>query len=398
MSLVCPAPQPDALVLSLLRAADCQAEAFGRSGFAVLNGAGSPLPALVAVMLTLCVAFLGYGLIFGRSSARLGDLAMLAIRIGLVVTLTSGWNAYQVVAYDLLTRGPIQIGALLLQAAPVADRRIAQDPFQVLQEVHDDLARVAETPAGASTAAVGGAGDAPGPTGGADGGAKGAPADAQLAARVMVSSTLGVILVARLGLAVVLALGPLFISLVLFEATRGFFAGWVRAATTLALASLFGLVNLLTTLNLAQPAAEAVALGGPASSAAGTLLLIVTTISALGAAFAVVTAAVIGLGFRWPAVVWKAPRPAAAPVVVLDHAPRASARQLGAPPPSATPGRGSETSRIPRRLRPADPPSAAPASGAVAAERSPGRIAPSPAAERRRAQPFAGASARRRSS
>src|SRR5690606_7808819 len=61
--------------------------------------------------------------------------------------------------------------------------------------------------------------------------------------------TLGLIIAAKIVLAFLLAIGPVFIGMLLFDQTRGLFEGWVRATLSFAMAPLavnvFGAVMLM---------------------------------------------------------------------------------------------------------------------------------------------------------
>jgi type IV secretion system protein VirB6 len=59
-----------------------------------------------------------------------------------------------------------------------------------------------------------------------------------ISAVVMLLSTVGLILAAKIVLGFLLAVGPIFIGLFLFDATRGFFDGWLRTTAAFALTPL----------------------------------------------------------------------------------------------------------------------------------------------------------------
>jgi hypothetical protein len=69
----------------------------------------------------------------------------------------------------------------------------------------------------------------------ARGGALSSPAGLlNLSALMLLLGTVGVLIVARLALAALLALGPVFIILALFKGTRGLFEGWLKTAVLFA--------------------------------------------------------------------------------------------------------------------------------------------------------------------
>jgi type IV secretion system protein VirB6 len=69
----------------------------------------------------------------------------------------------------------------------------------------------------------------------------------------MLLSTLGVILAAKIILAFLLAIGPIFLGLFLFEPTRGLFDGWLRTTIAFALAPLAANVFGAAMLLMLQP-------------------------------------------------------------------------------------------------------------------------------------------------
>jgi type IV secretion system protein VirB6 len=70
-----------------------------------------------------------------------------------------------------------------------------------------------------------------------------------LCSMVLLLGTLGLIVAAKIVLAFLLAVGPIFIGMLLFDATRGLFEGWFRMTLSFALAPLavnvFGAVMLM---------------------------------------------------------------------------------------------------------------------------------------------------------
>ena len=81
---------------------------------------------------------------------------------------------------------------------------------------------------------------------------------------LMTGAALVLVILAKLALAVLLALGPVFIMLYLFSATRGFFEGWIRqlANFSLLIVLTFGVLALI--LKIIEPATAAFAAKGSA--------------------------------------------------------------------------------------------------------------------------------------
>jgi type IV secretion system protein VirB6 len=138
------------------------------------------------------------------------------LALGLVLTFATAWPAYQAMVYDLLTKGPDQVASAFLGAHGGATQAFAGR----LDALFAQVAEVAQ--------AVGALGH--GPSG-----------DGQVAVKLvwasaitLLVSTVGLLVVSRIVLAVLLALGPVFIVLALFDRTRGLFEGWLRTTTALA--------------------------------------------------------------------------------------------------------------------------------------------------------------------
>src|SRR5690606_18409188 len=70
--------------------------------------------------------------------------------------------------------------------------------------------------------------------------------------------TVGVLATSKIALAVLLALGPVFVVLALFAPTRGLFTGWLKGVVLLALAPLFAVLGGSLMLELSVPVLRAV--------------------------------------------------------------------------------------------------------------------------------------------
>jgi len=104
-----------------------------------------------------------------------------------------------------------------------------------------------------------------------------------------------VVLTAKIVLGILLALGPVFVALFLFESTRGVFEGWLRAALALAFAPLFATLALVVQLVLIEPQLITIARmlrpDGQPNYAAASAVLLLTLIGS-----AVCLAGLIGMG------------------------------------------------------------------------------------------------------
>jgi type IV secretion system protein VirB6 len=102
-----------------------------------------------------------------------------------------------------------------------------------------------------------------------------------------------------------LAIGPLFILFWLFEATRGLFAGWVRASVRFALAPAFAIILASFFMAVLEPtiarAAALRAAGQTVDGATATTVLLMALVFAAVVLFTLKTASQIADGFSLPA-------------------------------------------------------------------------------------------------
>jgi type IV secretion system protein VirB6 len=120
---------------------------------------------------------------------------------------------------------------------------LASDPIGGLQAAYDQI-----------TASAVIFGKIAGPVAKAYSSAEAAAAGALSAASgVLFMTTAGVIAAATLSIGVLTAVGPLFIAMFLVPATRGLFAGWVRALVAAALVLMLGWLGITLLLSVIEP-------------------------------------------------------------------------------------------------------------------------------------------------
>jgi type IV secretion system protein VirB6 len=197
---------------------DCQVNGMVEGGYSRLFGAGGAFNTVLTSVLTIYVLLVGYGLITGRMRLSLPALTPKIASLVLVLTFATAWPAYQAVIYGLLTRGPDQIASAFMGA-----RSGAADAFaHRLDHLFDALVRMGQ--------AVSAAGDPNAEN------VKLASKLVWTSAITTVLSTVGLLVISRIVLAILLALGPVFVVLALFEPTRGLFEGWLKTSVAFALA------------------------------------------------------------------------------------------------------------------------------------------------------------------
>lgn len=243
MTIACDAPDP-ALGVTLRLAAylDCQGRALGENGFLAIAG-GPVATGLLSGLMTIFVALIGYRLLLGEIPS-LRDGVGWAARLGIVLALATGWPAFQVLVYRVAVDGPVELANLLLPATglPVDDLNSrVQQAYDTIRLGSDDGAAVLQASVQPQQ---------PQPSRSAEVTGSAQPSSAQRSlvephpqtASVFAVSIVGVAGALRIAIGLLLALGPLAILALLFDATLGVFSGWVRALSGSAVGLLAAIV------------------------------------------------------------------------------------------------------------------------------------------------------------
>jgi len=221
-----------------LRAVDCLANETAAAAFGRLFGTqGALLPALT-ILLTLFIAFFAISLLTGRSTLSIASLTPRMMTLGVVLTLATSWIAWQGLVWNLAVGGPDQIAGILLGAQGSATQLFA-DRIDMI------FAAIAEA---GELAGSGGEGAAQ-----AAQGSFTPPNLMWLGAIMLLLGTVGILVTARIALAVLMAIGPIFVILALFSGTRGLTAGWLRGLVLTAITPLFVVTGGSIILELLVP-------------------------------------------------------------------------------------------------------------------------------------------------
>ncbi|MFP1129325.1 type IV secretion system protein [Asticcacaulis sp. W401b] len=233
----------DTGISGALMSVDCQIGRVVEDSFGRLFGTGGYLGTALTICLTLYIAFLAFGLITGRTRLTLTTMTPKVLAIGLVLTFVTAWPAYQTVVYNLLTRGPDEIAAALTGSNEGASAAFAKR-LDVLFVHFADAATAFEqtsqaTPAASAAPSV----QNPQPIAPPIRNGKSSASDMLWSSGlILLLSTVGVLVLSRLILTLLLALGPLFVVFALFTQTRGLFEGWLRTSIG------FAFIPMLVTL------------------------------------------------------------------------------------------------------------------------------------------------------
>ena len=299
MALCDAIPAPESFAPSVLRFLDCQAQVIGAQGYGALATPGSTASILLTGMITLLIAFLGYRMLLGQTpTIREGVLTF--VKIGLVLVLATSWPAYQILVYEIILRAPAELAATIGGAASLPGS--GGGLVQRIDGVDQALTILAIE--GVGPAPLGSNGQPivpsvpPAPFIGFDNFALG------FARVIFLVSTIASFAVVRIGAGLLLALAPLFAAFLLFDGTRGLFAGWLKALLGSALGSLAIAITLGVALAFLEPWLAGLLArrgGGLDIIGAPAQLLAATTIFAIALAAVLVIVGCVALSLRIPA-------------------------------------------------------------------------------------------------
>jgi type IV secretion system protein VirB6 len=213
---------------------DCNSEQIIQYAFNRFFGPGGVLGWALTIILTIYVALIAYRMLSGRG--RLSALPPRILLLGLILTFATSWIGYQSFVLNIALGAPEELAKILLNtkgSATYAFSRQLDIMFQAIAQV-----ALQSRPAGdaAATGIMSAEGDL-----------------LWTGALMLLLATVGVLIVARMALALMLALGPIFIIMALFSGTRGLFVGWMKTVIMLAVTPLFAVLLGGGTLALIRP-------------------------------------------------------------------------------------------------------------------------------------------------
>jgi type IV secretion system protein VirB6 len=221
----CPALPEKGMVGAVIDTVDCHIRELVHKSYEQLVGPNTWFAAAFTGMLTIYIALLGYQLLFGRGGMRVTELPIVGLKLGLILAFLTSWAAYQTLLFNLLFDGPAEIMKVMLAPLAAQGSGFDGDVMGGVQKTFEDMSGAA----------------------GVYGGMAGANANLLQGGPMLGSGllwfggmalllvTLGLIIAAKIVLAFLLAVGPIFIGMLLFDATRGLFEGWLRATLTFAI-------------------------------------------------------------------------------------------------------------------------------------------------------------------
>jgi type IV secretion system protein VirB6 len=216
-------------VAAALKAVDCIAGGVSEQAFNRLFGSEGQLAFALTLMLVLYVGFFGISLMLGRSNLSVRTLLPKMMTLGLVLTFATSFVAFSTLFYNIFIGGPDQIAGILTGTQGSATVTFAQKldvVFLAIQQASGSATDInAFSPQGMMW----------------------------LGAMLLLLGTVGLLVTARIGLALLLAIGPIFVVLALFEGTRGLFTGWLKGLVLLAITPLLAVLGGSIMLELSVP-------------------------------------------------------------------------------------------------------------------------------------------------
>jgi type IV secretion system protein VirB6 len=217
-------------VSSALTAVDCIASGMSEQAFNRLFGADGQLAFALTLMLGLYVGGFGISLMLGRSNLGVRALLPKMITLGLVLSFATSFVAFSTIFYNIFIGGPDQIAGILTgtqnESATMVFAQKLDVVFLAIQKASGDTKDIS---------------------------AFSPPGMMWLGAMLLLLGTVGLLVTARIALALLLAVGPIFVVLALFEGTRGLFTGWLKGLVMMALAPLFAVLGGSIVLEMSVP-------------------------------------------------------------------------------------------------------------------------------------------------
>ena len=281
----------EGVIRGVLGAVDCQTRSFAEAGYSALTASSSTFQIALTALLTIYVALVGFRMLFASGGARLSDAPGIALKIGAILALVTSWATFQTLVFDLASEAPKEIAGIVAGPLQASSSSLANSPVEGLQTAYDQLTQAAVA-----------FGKAAGPVAKAYASPEAAAAEALSAATgVLFMTTVGLVCAATLSIGVLTAVGPLFIAMFLMPATRGLFAGWVRALVAAGLTLMLIWLGAVLLLSVIEPSLGELARQRQGSrleaGAATTAAALVFVFGAAQVALAV-GASVIAFGFR----------------------------------------------------------------------------------------------------
>lgn len=216
-------------IAASLTAVDCIAGEVSEQAFGRIFGTDGELAVALTILLTLYVAFFGFSLMLGRSNLSIRALVPKMLTLGLVLSFATSFAAFSTFFYGIFVQGPDWLTGVITGSQDSATATFAQKldvVFLAVQNASNGIEDIDMfTP----------------------------PGMMWMGATLLLLGTVGLLVTARIGLALLLAVGPIFVVMALFNGTRGLFTGWLKGVVMLALTPIFAVIGGSIMLEMAVP-------------------------------------------------------------------------------------------------------------------------------------------------
>lgn len=221
-----------------LRGVDCAANSMAQAAFNRLFTEGGILGPTLTIILTIFIALLGFALMTGRTRIGLASLTPKMVTLVGVVTFATSWFVFQMFFWNLAVLGPDWIATQLMGTDGSATTIFADKLDAVmlsLMQASGDGAMDANTSIFSP------------------------PGLLWSGATMLLLGTVGLLATTKIALAILMGIGPIFIVMALFDATKGLFVGWLKGVVLMAMAPLFAVLGGSLMLELAVPVLSSLA-------------------------------------------------------------------------------------------------------------------------------------------
>lgn len=212
-----------------LVAVDCIATEVSEQAYGRIFGTDGQLAVALTILLTLYVAFYGLSLMLGRSNLSIRTLLPKMLTLGLVLSFATSFAVFSTFFYGIFVRGPDWLTGVITGSEGSATATFAlklEVVFQAVQQASNGIQDIEMfTP----------------------------PGMMWMGATLLLLGTVALLVTARIGLALLLAVGPIFVVMALFDGTRGLFTGWLKGLVLLAVTPIFAVIGGSIMLEMAVP-------------------------------------------------------------------------------------------------------------------------------------------------
>jgi type IV secretion system protein VirB6 len=273
------------VIRELLTVTRCNVGVFSEGAFHALTGPHSIFPLAVTMLLTIYVAVLGYRLLMGLGAPSLSEIPLIGLKIGTVLALTLNWTVFQTLVLDLSARAPTELASAIVgpQFAPLERLQMAYDQMRADQVAFTKLAQSDAASPNANAAQAAG--------------------ELSYATNALLAATGGLLAFATVVTGVLAMVGPIFLTLFLFESAGGLFAGWVRAISAAALVPMLCWITTIILLATIEPRLDVLdqqKASGTLDASEALVTCFIVYVFAAAQFGLVIAAGIVAIGFRLP--------------------------------------------------------------------------------------------------